>query len=85
MTRNDAPSNGLEWLPSNKGDKTSKCFAKRRLQVLSPKFSAPAVPNLHRNRGLGKENAGVSPSSVRSGLRQEHLLLPLLSLLVPIL
>ena len=37
-----------------------------------------------RIRDLGKA-CGVSPSSVRSGLRQEHLVLLPLSLLVPVL
>jgi hypothetical protein len=48
-----------------------------------PIFVCQFKGSLHR--GLGKGHAGVNPSSVRSGLRQEHLLLLLLSLLVPVL
>jgi hypothetical protein len=43
------------------------------------------TPKLYRNYGLGTVHAGVSPSNVRSGLRQGRRLLLPLSLHVPVL
>ena len=36
-------------LPSKKEGKNSKCFAERRLRILSPEISPSVVPKLYRN------------------------------------
>jgi hypothetical protein len=46
-------------LPSNKEGKNPKCFAERRLQVLSPEISLLVVPKLYRIRF----NASAASSS----------------------
>jgi hypothetical protein len=37
-------------LTSNKAGETSKCFAERRLRILSPEISPSVVPNLYRSQ-----------------------------------
>jgi hypothetical protein len=50
--------------PSNKAGENSKCFAERRLQVLSPEISPPVVTKLYRiPRCLGREQFWRSSAS----------------------